>query len=67
MSKWTSDAKQRHSRKYLAVIRELQGGEPAGHLTRLTALPCFTVSYSEDGDKITRHRTKSRGFRDHGE
>ena len=67
MSRFSSDAKQRHSRKYLAVLRELEGGEPAGHLTRLTPLPAFQISYYSDTDKITRHRIKSQGFREHGE
>ena len=67
MSRAYSDAKQRHSKKYLAVLRELAGGPPAPHLTRLQPLPAFQISYSSDTDKITRHRIKSQGFRAHGE
>lgn len=64
MSKHCSDSKQRHSRKYLAVLRELEGGEPAGHLTRLTPLPCYSVSYSADLDKRQRHLLHSREWKE---
>ena len=64
---WISDGPQRRSARYTAILRDLAGIEPAGHLTRLTPLPAFQISYSSDTDKITRHRIKSQGFREHGE
>ena len=67
MSRYSSDAKQRHSRKYLAIIRELEGGNPAEHLTRLTPLPSFSVTTSSDIDRITRHRSRSMDWKRHGE
>lgn len=67
MSRAYSDSKQRRSAKYLAVIRELEHGIPAPHLTRLLPLCSFTVTTSSDTDKITRKRTKSMDWKRYAE
>lgn len=67
MSKYSSDSKQRHSKRYLAVIRGLETGEPVEHLTRLVSLPKFSVTYSDDLDKRQRHLLHSREWKRRGE
>ena len=67
MSRAYSDSKQRRNRKYTAILDDLRGIAPAAHLKALVPLPAFQISYSSDQDKITRHRVKSQGFREHGE
>lgn len=64
---WISDGPQRRSERYLAILRELAGGEPAAHLTRLQPLQGFSVTTSSDTDRITRHRTRSMDWKRHGE
>ena len=68
MSKaWISDGRQRRSARYIAILRDLAGIEPAPHLAALMPLPAFQISYSSDTDKITRHRTRSMEWKRHAE
>lgn len=62
--KWISDSRQRHSKRYLAVLHGLSTGEPVEHLTRLQAVPMFSISFSDDLDKRQRHVLHSREWRE---
>jgi hypothetical protein len=66
--RWVSDASQRRSKRYQAILRELRTGEPAAHLQALPAYPPHRITYSGIcPDKHTRHLERSEDFRKRGD
>lgn len=77
MTRFSSDARQRRSRKYQSVVRELQGGAPAEHLGPVKDKFTYRVTYTTtpggicdaliQPDKQSRKRQASASFRATGE